>query len=84
MYLGSIKENTERRALDFAVPHIEQKIKNHIQYTTIGPRNISVAKNKAQQMIKTKRQSVKVENYGSLYQYLAISISKETNFYVKD
>ena len=53
-------------------------------YTTFGPGNISVAKNKAQQMIKTKRQSVKVENYGSLCQYLAISISKETNFYVKD
>ena len=53
LYLGSIKENTERRALDFAVPHIAQKIKNHIQKLTIGPENIPVAKNKAQQMIKT-------------------------------
>ena len=53
-------------------------------YTTIGPGNISVAKNKAQRMIKTKQQSVKVDNYGSLCQYLANSRSKETNFYVNN
>ena len=68
---GSIKKNTEReRALESTVPHtLNKKLKIIFRNNTkFGPGNISVAKNKAQRIIKTKRQSIKVDNYGSLCQ----------------
>lgn len=52
------------------MPHtLNKKLKIIFRNNTkFGPGNISVAKNKAQRMIETKRQSVKVDNYGSLCQ----------------